>query len=85
VNPFEDGIVSSDAIQGVMDRRVAAKGSRTVLFQERLHFYNPMWKVRDDSRNHLLGTYFLPSSTIALRSHFDLSDAKGGRVSTYNQ
>lgn len=64
MNPFEDGMVSSDAIHGVMDRRIAAKGSRKVLSEERRYFYNPMWKLMGDHRNQMLGTYFLSSGNM---------------------
>ena len=63
MNPFEDGMVASDALHGVMDRRVAAKEKRTVLFDTHPYFYNPMWKLMGDSDNKALGTFFLGSGS----------------------
>jgi hypothetical protein len=58
MNPFEPGMVSSEALHGVMDRRIAEKGSRTVNAGTRRYFYNPMWSLMGDHASGALGTYF---------------------------
>ena len=58
MNPFEHGMSNADGFHGVMDRRIAAKGSRTVDGEMRRFFYNPMWKVMGDSSAPALGTYY---------------------------
>jgi hypothetical protein len=58
MDPFEEGMVANHALHGVMDRRIAEKGSRSVLFQESTFFFNPMWKPMGDSSAQALGTYF---------------------------
>lgn len=63
MNPFEPGMVANLAFHGVMDRRVAERQSRSVLFQDSTFFYNPMWKPMGDSSVAALGTYFRGSGT----------------------
>ena len=58
MNPFEPGMVDSDGLHGVMDRRIAAKKARTVNGESRRYFYNPMWKLMGDNSAEALGTYF---------------------------
>jgi hypothetical protein len=63
MNPFEPGMVACDALHGVMDRRIAEKGARTVNGVSRRYFYNPMWALMGDHTSAALGTYFLPSGS----------------------
>ena len=63
MNPFEPGMVSSEALHGVMDRRVAVKGARTVNAKLRRYFYNPMWALMGDHSSAALGTYFRGSGS----------------------
>jgi hypothetical protein len=59
MNPFEIGVVGSEGFHAIMDRRIAASGSRTVNEEERLFFYNPMWgALGDDDESRPPGTYF---------------------------
>lgn len=58
MNPFEAGMSNADGFHGVMDRRIAARGSRRVDAEERPFFYNPMWKAMGDHSAPALGTYF---------------------------
>ncbi len=58
MNPFETGMSNADGFHGVMDRRIAARRSRTVDAEERPFFYNPMWKVMGNGAAPALGTYF---------------------------
>ena len=44
MNPFEEGVVGSDGLHGVMTKVTARRGSRTVDGVERPFFYNPMWR-----------------------------------------
>ncbi len=58
MNPFESGIAGADALHGVMDRRIAQKGSRNVKGDERKFFYNPMWNFFGDTSIGSPGTYY---------------------------
>ena len=58
MNPFEPGMVDSDGMHGVMDRRVAARGARKVNGESRRYFYNPMWKPMGDNSAPALGTFY---------------------------
>ena len=58
MDPFDAGMVNGDGFHAVMDRRVAAKGSRRILDQERSFFYNPMWKLMGDHSAGALGTFY---------------------------
>jgi hypothetical protein len=63
MNPFEDGLVGSEAMHAVSDRRVAARGSRTVLSEPRTFLYNPMWRFLGDNGPHPPGTFFHSGSS----------------------
>lgn len=58
MDPFERGLVSSEALHAVMDRTIAAKGSRIVKGRDRRFFYNPMWSRLGDATNGPAGTYY---------------------------
>jgi hypothetical protein len=58
MNPFEDGLVASDALHAVMDRRVAQSISRKVKGQVKKFMYNPMWKFFGNGVSGPAGTYF---------------------------
>jgi hypothetical protein len=62
MNPFEVGVVASDAIHGVMDRATARRVSRVVSDQECEFFYNPMWGRMGDASKGPPGTYYYDSS-----------------------
>lgn len=62
MNPFESGVVGSEGFHAVMDERIARRGSRQVLGQERAFFYNPMWHYFRNTRSGPLGTYFYDRS-----------------------
>jgi hypothetical protein len=62
MNPFEFGIVGAEGFHAVMDRRVAAKGARTVQDEERRFFYNPMWSYLGDSSSGPPGSYYYKGS-----------------------
>jgi endonuclease/exonuclease/phosphatase family metal-dependent hydrolase len=63
MNPFEPGMVASDALHSVMDKRVAVGSSRTVRGQEKTYLYNPMWKFFGGGENRPQGTYFYNDSS----------------------
>lgn len=58
MNPFEAGIVSAGALHGVMCRKIAQQGSRTVQRRRYLFFYNPMWGLLGDTTPGPPGTYY---------------------------
>lgn len=64
MNPFEPGLVSAEALHAVMDKRIAAKKSRSVHNENRKFFYNPMWNFLGDM-NKVPGTYYYPSGMIS--------------------
>ena len=63
MNPFEAGVVGSEGLHAVMDRGIAARGSRRVNGEECLFFYNPMWGIFGDLDGRPPGTYFYNSGT----------------------
>jgi len=63
MDPFEAGIVSSEGLHGVMDRRVAQKLSRGINGQRRSFFYNPMWKPMGDTSSGSPGTFYRRSGS----------------------
>jgi hypothetical protein len=67
MDPFDHGIVSADGFQGVSDRSIAKKVSRTVAGLKRKFFYNPMWGKYGDETQGPPGTYFRRGGHI---SHF---------------
>ncbi len=58
MNPFEVGVVGSEGLHAIMDRRIAAAGSRMVAGEECHFFYNPMWAAFGDADSTPPGTYF---------------------------
>jgi len=48
MDPFEQGLVSSDCFHAVMSRRTAQRQSRTIDGRERFFFYNPVWNLLGD-------------------------------------
>lgn len=63
MNPFEAGVVGSEGLHAVMDRRIAAAGSRVVYGETRDFFYNPMWAHFGDADSTPPGTYFYNSGS----------------------
>ena len=62
MNPFDSSVVSSEGLHGVMDRRIAKRGSRIVSGEVRRFFYNPMWARFGDESHGPPGTYYFNSS-----------------------
>jgi hypothetical protein len=63
MNPFEAGVVSSDGVHAVMDRRIALQGSRIVSGERCDFFYNPMWSRMGPNASGPPGTYYYRDST----------------------
>ncbi|MCA9115786.1 MAG: endonuclease/exonuclease/phosphatase family protein [Planctomycetaceae bacterium] len=61
MNPFEAGVVGSEGLHAVMDRRIAVGGSRKIQGESRAFFYNPMWSLLGDGDDKPPGTYFYNS------------------------
>ena len=61
MNPFETGVVGSEGFHAIMDRRIAASGSRTVSGEQCSFFYNPMWGTFGDLDGKPPGTYYYNS------------------------
>jgi hypothetical protein len=62
MNPFEPGVVGAEGFHAVSSRKVVARRTRTVLGEQRLFFYNPMWSLMGDAAD-LPGTYYYVSSS----------------------
>lgn len=63
MNPFEVGVVGSEGLHGMMDRRIAAAVSRVVRGEPCGYFYNPMWGKFGNRGDSPPGTYFYNSAT----------------------
>ncbi len=63
MNPFEIGLVSSDGLHAVMDRRIARQNSRIVAGRQCDFFYNPMWSRMGPNIQGPPGTYYYRDST----------------------
>ncbi len=62
MNPFEPGVAGADGFHGIMDKRIARRGARTVQGKSRRFFYNPMWGHMGDASKGPPGTYYYDSS-----------------------
>ena len=63
MNPFEEGVVSSDGLHAVLSKRIAKKEKRVVDDNECPFFYNPMWNLFGDSKDGPPGSYYYYGST----------------------
>jgi len=63
MNPFEKGVASFLGFHGVMDKRVAQKGSRVMRGKQRGFFYNPMWSLMGDESCGPPGTFYYNDSS----------------------
>ncbi len=62
MDPFEQGVTSSEAFHAVMDRQLALRKSRQVKGEQRSFFYNPMWSRLGDGTSGPPGTYYKQAS-----------------------
>ena len=63
MNPFEIGVVSAAGFHGVMDQRIAQRGSRRIKGKKYAFFYNPMWGLLGDTSTGPPGTYYYDTGT----------------------
>ncbi|HYL74879.1 MAG TPA: endonuclease/exonuclease/phosphatase family protein [Bryobacteraceae bacterium] len=63
MNPFESGVVGSEGLHAVMDRRIVSSVSRVVHGENCTFFYNPMWSELGDNGPSPPGTYFYNSGS----------------------
>jgi hypothetical protein len=62
MNPFENGVISSEGLHAVMSRDIALRGKRIVKKKEYPFFYNPMWNFFGDASPGPPGTYYYKKS-----------------------
>ena len=62
MNPFEEGMVNANGLNGVMARSIAQRKTRTVRERHYPFFYNPMWSLLGDASPGPPGTYYYSSS-----------------------
>jgi len=62
MNPFDVGLVSAAALNAVMTREIALRGSRIVAGRSYPYFYNPMWGHFGDADENPPGTYYYDGS-----------------------
>ena len=48
MNPFDAGMISVEAIHGLMTRQLAGQADRLHMSQARRRFYNPLWGFLGD-------------------------------------
>lgn len=58
VDPYFHGMADFESFHAVMDRRIAARGTRTFKGAKRRFFYNPMWSLLGDVDERSAGSYF---------------------------
>ena len=64
MNPFEIGMVKANGLNAVMASQIAKKGVRKVNSKEYKFFYNPMWSLFGDVKNHVSGSYYYQNSEL---------------------
>ncbi|MED3994646.1 hypothetical protein P4647_08275 [Peribacillus frigoritolerans] len=58
LNPFSEGMTSSDGLHAIMDKEIAMKLKRKVDGEFCKYFFNPMWSLHGNMDKNVLGTYF---------------------------
>lgn len=58
VNPFESGLIGTNAFHAVMDERLARKGSRLVQKKQYSYFHNPMWRLYGTASDGPMGSIY---------------------------
>ena len=74
MTPFDPGVTSSEGFHGIMDKRIAETGSRTVNGQERDFFYNPMWSLLGDESEGPPGSFYYNASSRPLNYYWHIFD-----------
>ena len=62
MNPFEEGMVSSEAFHALNSKLVTSKIQREVYGEKCYYFYNPTWFLYAKSYNEIIGSYYYSSS-----------------------
>lgn len=62
MNPFEEGIISSEAFHALNSKLITSKIQREVYGEKRYYFYNPTWFLYAKSHNEIIGSYYYNSS-----------------------
>ena len=62
MNPFDYGMIAGPAMNSVMTKKIASRGSRTIQKRKFHFFYNPMWGCFGDRSDGLAGTYYYDKS-----------------------
>lgn len=61
MNPFEDGMVTTQGMHAVMTREIASRPTRRVKYEGNPYFFNPMWSHFGERTEGHAGTYYLSS------------------------
>ncbi|MCA9045898.1 MAG: hypothetical protein KDA69_16345 [Planctomycetaceae bacterium] len=72
LNPYDDGMVSSEGLHAISSLSEAGRGDRQIQHVTRSYFYNPMWSELGDRPRPLPGTHFNVSG--AITPHWHLVD-----------
>ena len=62
MNPFEEGMISSEAFHALNSKLITSKIQREVYGEKRYYFYNPTWLLYTKSHNEIIGSYYYNSS-----------------------
>lgn len=62
MNPFEEGMISSEAFHALNSKLITSKIQREVYGEKRYYFYNPTWFLYAKSHNEIIGSYYYNSS-----------------------
>ncbi|MBI4817176.1 MAG: hypothetical protein HY791_13015 [Deltaproteobacteria bacterium] len=58
MNPYDAGVLSSEALHAISSRFRAGRQSRIVQGRKRKFFHNPAWKLLAEQPNGVAGSYF---------------------------
>lgn len=58
MNPYEPGLVGSEAFHAISSLRIAQRRTRVIGGEERRLFYNPMWRFLAERAEGVAGTYY---------------------------
>ena len=63
MNPFENGIISSETFHALSSKEITLKKKRRVNKKERYFFYNPTWFLYARKHNEIIGSYYYNKSS----------------------
>jgi hypothetical protein len=58
MEPYDDGVISAEALHATMCAEIARRRERRVGGQQRFYFYNPMWNLLGDRTGGPPGTFY---------------------------